>query len=48
VLAARLATGETLEAAMTWANTAAALSTERPGATPSMPTLVEIEAALSA
>jgi ribokinase len=48
VLAARLAAGESLEAAMAWANTAAALSTERLGAAPSMPTLAQIEAALSA
>jgi ribokinase len=48
VLAARLAAGEPLETAMAWANTAAALSTERLGATPSMPTRVEIVAALSA
>ncbi|HEX4195843.1 MAG TPA: ribokinase [Caulobacteraceae bacterium] len=46
VLAARLAVGEGLEAAMIWANRAAALSTERPGAAPSMPTLAEIKAAL--
>jgi ribokinase len=46
VLAARLAAGETLEAAMIWANAAAARSTERLGATPSMPTLADIERAL--
>jgi ribokinase len=46
VLAARLAAGETLEIAMIWANAAAARSTERLGATPSMPTLADIEAAL--
>src|ERR1019366_6919423 len=36
VLAARLAAGDELEAAMSWANIAASLSTERAGATPSM------------
>jgi ribokinase len=46
VLAARLAAGEALEAAMIWANAAAARSTERLGATPSMPTLADIEATL--
>lgn len=46
VLAARLAAGEPLEAAMLWANAAAARSTERLGATPSMPTLADIEATL--
>jgi ribokinase len=45
VLAARLAQGDGLQAAMAWANVAASLSTERPGATPSMPTWKEIEAA---
>jgi ribokinase len=46
VLAARLAAGEALESAMAWANTAAALSTERLGAAPSMPTQAQIKAAL--
>ncbi|HXQ12068.1 MAG TPA: ribokinase [Caulobacteraceae bacterium] len=46
VLAARLAAGEALEAAMIWANAAAARSTERLGATPSMPTLADIVTAL--
>ncbi len=46
VLAARLAQGEPLEAAMAWANMAAALSTERLGAAASMPTRLAIEAAL--
>ncbi len=46
VLAARLAASETLEAALLWANAAAARSTERLGATPSMPTLADIEATL--
>jgi ribokinase len=48
VLSARLAEDATLPTALQWANAAAALSTERPGATPSMPTRAEIEAALSA
>jgi ribokinase len=46
VLAARLSEDADLGQAMQWANAAAALSTERPGATPSMPTRAEIEAAL--
>jgi ribokinase len=46
VLAARLAEGEPLPAALRWANVAASLSTERPGATPSMPSRAEIEAAV--
>ena len=48
VLAARLSAGESLETAMIWANRAASLSTERLGAAPSMPTRIEIEAALGA
>jgi ribokinase len=47
VLAARLSAGEPLATAMIWANRAASLSTERLGAAPSMPTRIEIEAALS-
>jgi ribokinase len=47
VLAARLAEGTEFAEALQWANTAAALSTERPGATPSMPSLAEIATALS-
>ncbi|HEX7760434.1 MAG TPA: ribokinase, partial [Caulobacteraceae bacterium] len=46
VLAARLSQGASLADAMLWANTAAGLSTEKPGAAPSMPTLAQIEAAL--
>jgi ribokinase len=46
VLAARLAEDADLAEALRWANAAAALSTERPGATPSMPSRAEIEAAL--
>ncbi len=46
VLAARLATGAPLGEALAWANAAASLSTERPGAAPAMPNLAEIEAAL--
>ena len=46
VLAARLAEGANLAEALQWANAAAALSTERPGATPSMPSRAEITAAL--
>jgi ribokinase len=46
VLAARLAEDSDLGTAMQWANAAAALSTERPGAAPSMPTREEIEAAM--
>ena len=45
VLAARLAAGNALETAMRWANVAASLSTERPGATPSVPRWDEIAAA---
>lgn len=47
VLAARLSQGADLADAMLWANTAAGLSTEKPGAAPSMPTLAQIEAALA-
>jgi ribokinase len=46
VLAARLSEDADLETALAWANAAAALSTERPGAAPSMPSRAEIEAAL--
>jgi ribokinase len=46
VLAARLSEDADLETAMRWANAAAAKSTERPGAAPSMPSRAEIEAAL--
>ncbi|MBS0411332.1 MAG: ribokinase [Proteobacteria bacterium] len=46
VLAARLSQGAPLAEAMAWANTAAGLSTQKPGAAPSMPTRTEIEAAL--
>lgn len=46
VLAARLSEGADLPTAMLWANTAAGLSTETPGAAPSMPTRERIEAAL--
>ena len=46
VLAARLTEDADLETALAWANTAAALSTERPGAAPAMPTRAEIEARL--
>jgi ribokinase len=45
-LAARLSEGADLGAALQWANAAAALSTERRGAAPSMPSRAEIEAAL--
>ena len=45
-LAARLAEDAELGAALQWANAAAALSTERAGAAPSLPTKAEIEAAL--
>src|SRR6202041_2666409 len=46
VLAARLSEDAELETALAWANAAAALSTERPGATPAMPSRAQIEAAL--
>jgi ribokinase len=46
VLAARLAEGAELETALAWANAAAALSTERPGATPAMPSRAEIASAV--
>lgn len=46
VLAAKLSEGADLPTAMLWANTAAGLSTEKPGAAPSMPTRAQIEAAL--
>ncbi len=47
VLAARLAAKDGIQTAMTFANAAAALSTQRLGATPSMPTLTEIQATLA-
>ena len=47
VLAAKLSEGADLPTAMLWANTAAGLSTEKPGAAPSMPTRAQIEAALA-
>jgi ribokinase len=47
VLAARLAEGHALPAALTWANAAASLSTERAGASPSMPSFDEISAVLA-
>ena len=47
VLAARLSEDAELGQAMRWANAAASLSTERPGAVPSMPTRAEIEAAMA-
>lgn len=46
VLSARLSEGAPLREAMIWANAAAALSTQRPGAVPAMPSRAEIEAAL--
>jgi ribokinase len=46
VLSARLSEGASLREAMSWANAAAALSTQRPGAVPAMPSRAEIEAAL--
>jgi len=46
-LAARLSEDAELGQALQWANAAAALSTERAGAVPSMPTRAEIEAALA-
>ena len=46
VLAARLSEDADLETALAWANAAASLSTERPGATPAMPSRAEIAAAL--
>lgn len=46
VLAARLDDGLALPAALAWANAAASLSTERPGAAPSMPSFEEIAAAI--
>jgi len=45
-LAARLSEDVELGAALQWANAAAALSTERHGAVPAMPTRAEVEAAL--
>lgn len=47
VLVARLTAGDRLEAALGWAATAASISVTRPGATTSMPTRAEIEAALA-
>ncbi len=46
VLTARLGAGDDLPEAMRWATTAAAIAVTRPGATTSMPTRPEIEAAL--
>jgi ribokinase len=46
-LAARLSEDAELGDALQWANAAAALSTERAGAVPSMPTRAQIEAALA-
>jgi ribokinase len=48
VLSARLSDGAPLKEAMAWANAAAALSTERSGAVPAMPSRAEIAAALGA
>jgi sugar/nucleoside kinase (ribokinase family) len=45
-MAARFAEEADLGVAMQWANAAAALSTERPGAVPSMPTRDEIATAM--
>ena len=46
--AARLALGDDLRSALRWASAAAALSTTRPGAVPSVPHVAEIEALLAA
>jgi len=46
-LVARLSEDADLSQALQWANAAAALSTERAGAVPSMPTRAQIEAALA-
>ena len=46
-LAARLAAGDGLERAMTYANAAGALATTRPGAGPAMPTRTAVEALLA-
>ena len=46
-LAAALALGESVEAALSWGNAAGALAASRPGAQPSMPTRVEIAAQLA-
>jgi ribokinase len=47
VLAAALSEGADLRTAMTAANAAAGLSTEKPGAAPAMPTRAAIEARLA-
>ena len=47
VLCARLAAGDPLPDALVWANTAASLCVQRPGAAPSMPTAGEVLAAIS-
>lgn len=47
-LTAQLAAGAALEDAMQWATVAASISVTRPGATSSMPTRAEVQAALSA
>ena len=46
-LAARLDAGDPIEAALPFANAAAALSTQRPGAAPSMPSRAEVRAMLA-
>ena len=46
-LCARLAAGDALPGALVWANTAASLCVQRPGAGPSMPTAGEVAAAIS-
>jgi len=45
-LAARLSCGDRIEEAMRYANTAASLCVQRPGAAPSMPTAKEVDAVL--
>ena len=47
VLCARLAAGDTVPGALVWANQAAALCVQRPGAGPSMPTAGEVSAAIT-
>ena len=46
-LAAALALGESVEAALAWGNAAGALAASRPGAQPSMPARAEITAQLA-
>lgn len=46
-LCARLAAGDVLPGALAWANAAASLCVQRPGAGPSMPTAGEVSAAIS-